>query len=55
VFVKTGTLGFDVSARELLIGIGPEGGVSGIFGLDIVKPGAANRSPSRSSTSSARS
>jgi hypothetical protein len=31
-------LGIDVSARELLIGIGPEGGVSGIFGLDIVKP-----------------
>ena len=31
-------LGIDVSARELLIGIGPEGGVSGIFGLDVVKP-----------------
>ena len=34
-------LGIDVSARELLIGIGPEGGISGIFGLDIVKPDAA--------------
>ena len=33
-------LGIDVSARELLIGIGPEGGVSGIFGLDVVKPDA---------------
>ncbi|ANP51088.1 hypothetical protein J2Z21_009671 [Streptomyces griseochromogenes] len=33
-------LGVDVSARELLIGIGPEGGVSGVFGLDIVKPDA---------------
>ncbi len=33
-------LGIDVSARELLIGIGPEGGISGIFGLDIVKPDA---------------
>jgi len=31
-------LGIDVSARELLIGIGPEGGVSGVFGLDVVKP-----------------
>jgi hypothetical protein len=31
-------LGIDVSARQLLIGIGPEGGVSGIFGLDVVKP-----------------
>lgn len=31
-------LAIDVSARELLIGIGPEGGVSGIFGLDLVKP-----------------
>ena len=29
-------LGIDVSARELLIGIGPEGGVSGVFGLDVV-------------------
>jgi large repetitive protein len=33
-------LGIDVSARELLIGIGPEGGVSGVFGLDVVKPDA---------------
>jgi large repetitive protein len=33
-------LGIDVSARELLIGIGPEGGVSGIFGLDVVMPDA---------------
>ncbi|MCU1449126.1 MAG: hypothetical protein JWP02_1296, partial [Acidimicrobiales bacterium] len=31
-------LGVDVSARELLVGIGPEGGVSGVFGLDVVKP-----------------
>ncbi|MEU6076034.1 hypothetical protein [Micromonospora sp. NPDC047074] len=41
VFLQPGGatgLAFDVSARELLIGIGPEGGVSGIFGLDIVKP-----------------
>lgn len=29
--------GIDVSARELLIGLGPEGGISGIFGVDIVK------------------
>ena len=43
VFVKPpglDGLGIDVSARELLIGLGPEGGVSGIFGLDIVKPDA---------------
>lgn len=33
-------LGVDVSARELLIGIGPEDGVSGVFGLDVVKPDA---------------
>lgn len=41
VFLQPGGatgLAFDVSARELLIGIGPEGGVSGIFGLDVVKP-----------------
>ena len=43
VFVKPpglSGLGIDVSARELLIGLGPEGGVSGVFGLDIVKPDA---------------
>jgi hypothetical protein len=33
-------LSFDVSARELVIGIGPEGGLSGIFGVDVVKPDA---------------
>lgn len=43
VFVKFPAwdgLSFDVSARELLIGLGPEGGVSGVFGLDIVQPTA---------------
>jgi hypothetical protein len=34
-------LKIDVSARELLIGLGPEGGVSGIFGVDLVQPGKA--------------
>jgi hypothetical protein len=41
VFVKLpamDNLSIDVSARELLIGLGPEGGVSGIFGLDVVLP-----------------
>lgn len=43
VFVKPPGLhglGIDVSARELLVGLGPAGGVSSIFGLDIVKPDA---------------
>ncbi|WP_412066278.1 cadherin-like beta sandwich domain-containing protein [Rhizobium sp. SYY.PMSO] len=41
VFVKVpGAKGMsiDVSARELLIGLGPEGGLSAIFGVDIVNP-----------------
>ncbi|WP_428411628.1 hypothetical protein [Pararhizobium sp.] len=41
VFVKApGAKGIsvDVSARELLIGLGPEGGISAIFGVDIVNP-----------------
>jgi hypothetical protein len=33
--------GFDVSAREVLIGLGPEGGISAIFGLDVVNPAKA--------------
>lgn len=33
-----GGMSLDVSARELLIGLGPEGGVSGIFGVDLVNP-----------------
>ena len=33
-------LSVDVSARELLIGLGPEGGISGVFGLDVVQAGA---------------
>lgn len=41
VLGSSSTFGFDISARELLVGIGPEGGVSGIFGLDIVHPASA--------------
>lgn len=33
--------GVDISARELLLGLGPEGGISGVFGVDVVKKDAA--------------
>lgn len=40
-FLKTSLfdgLNFDVSAREAVIALGPDGGVSGVFGIDIVHP-----------------
>jgi hypothetical protein len=44
VFLEPGGLkafSADVSAREMLIGFGPDGGLSAIFGLDLVNPAKA--------------